>query len=198
MQAETHRPLIWAAWLLQCPLMIHPFLDAWPVYDDSNFIAPSAQVIGDVTLGSESSVWFNATVRGDVNWIRIGSCSNVQDNAVVHVMKGTAPTLIGDWVTIGHSAVVHGCTVEDRVLIGIGSVTLDHAEIGSDTIVGARALVTSGTRIPPRSLVLGSPAKVVRELTDEEVASIRQYAENYLRYSAIYRGVERPKRNPFY
>ena len=178
--------------------MIHPFLNQTPVYDASNFIAPSAAVIGDVKLGPGASIWFNATVRGDVNWIRIGARSNVQDNAVIHVTNRTAPTLIGEDVTIGHSAVVHGCTIQDRVLVGIGSVILDHADVGSDTIIGARCLVTGRTKIPPRSLVLGAPAKVVRTLTDEEVASVRQYAANYMRYSALYRGTEPVDDNPFY
>ena len=178
--------------------MIRPFLDASPRFDDSNFIASSAEVIGDVTLGLETSIWFHATVRGDVHRIVIGAASNVQDNAVVHVTNGTAPTTIGDEVTIGHSAVVHGCTIEDRVLVGIGAVILDHAVIGHDTLIGARALVTGRTEIPPRSLVVGSPARVVRTLTDEEVSSVRRYAENYVLYSRIYRGVERPASNPFY
>jgi len=178
--------------------MIRPFIHTHPVYDDSNFIAPSADIIGDVRLGPGASIWFNATVRGDVNWIRIGEASNIQDNAVVHVTNGTAPTRIGDRVTVGHSAVVHGCTIEDNVLIGMGAILLDHAVIGRDSIVGARALVTTGTRVPPRSLVLGSPAKVVRTLTDEEVETIGRYAANYLRYSAIYRGEEQPDTNPFY
>ncbi len=178
--------------------MIRSFLGVTPVFDDTNFIAPSAEVIGDVTLGEGASIWFNATVRGDVNWIRIGAASNIQDNAVVHVTKGVAPTRIGEGVTVGHSAVVHGCTVEDNVLVGMGAVLLDHCVIGRDSIVGARALVTQGTHIPPRSLVLGSPARVVRALTDEEVEQIRTYARNYLQYSAIYRGVEQPETNPFY
>jgi carbonic anhydrase/acetyltransferase-like protein (isoleucine patch superfamily) len=178
--------------------MLHPFLDAVPRLDDSVFIAESAQVIGDVHLGPESSVWFNAVVRGDVNWIRIGARSNIQDNAVVHVTNRTAPTLIGDRVTVGHSAVVHGCTVEDDVLVGIGAVILDHAVIGHDSLVGARALVTGGTRIPPRSLVLGSPARAVRSLTDEEVEQVHAYARNYVGYARIYRGVDQPARNPFY
>lgn len=178
--------------------MVHPFLDAYPTFDDSNFIAPSADVIGDVQLGRNASVWFNAVVRGDVNWIRIGEASNVQDNAVVHVTHGTAPTRIGDYVTIGHSAVVHGCTIEDNVLIGMGAVVMDHAVIGEGSIVGARALVTARTEVPPRSLVLGSPAKVVRPLTDEEAATVRPYADHYVRYGAIYRGEEQPDENPFY
>ena len=178
--------------------MIRPFLDAYPRFDDSNFIAPSADVIGDVTLGPGASVWFNVTIRGDVNWIRIGEASNVQDNCVVHVTHGTAPTDIGARVTVGHGAIIHGCTVEDEVLVGMGATILDGAVIGTQSIVGARALVTGGMRIPPRSLVLGVPARVVRPLTDEEVTSIGHYAANYLRYSAIYRGEERPDTNPFY
>jgi carbonic anhydrase/acetyltransferase-like protein (isoleucine patch superfamily) len=117
---------------------------------------------------------------------------------VVHVTTRTAPTLIGDRVTVGHSAVVHGCTVEDDVLVGIGAVILDHAVIGHDSLVGARALVTGGTRIPPRSLVLGSPARAVRSLTDEEVEQVHAYARNYVGYARIYRGVDQPARNPFY
>ncbi|MBT8401166.1 MAG: gamma carbonic anhydrase family protein [Rhodothermia bacterium] len=178
--------------------MISEFLGVRPEFDATNFIASTASVVGDVRIGAYSSIWFNATVRGDVNWIRIGECSNVQDNAVIHVTNRTAPTSIGDYVTIGHSAVVHGCTVSDRVLVGIGSVILDHAEVGSDTLIGARSLITTGVRIPPRSLVMGSPAKVVRELTAEEVATVRKYAEHYLEYSRIYRGVDRPETNPFY
>ena len=178
--------------------MVRSFLNATPQYDASNFIADSAEVIGDVTLGRGVSIWFNVTIRGDVNWIRIGEASNVQDGTIIHVTHGTAPTKIGARVTIGHGAILHGCTVEDNVLIGMGATVLDHAVIGTGSIVGARALVTTGVQIPPRSLVLGVPAKVVRTLTDEEVASIDTFAENYLRYSAIYRGEETPRTNPFY
>ena len=178
--------------------MIHDFLGISPKYDETNFIAESADLIGDVVLGSGSSVWFHATVRGDVNWIRIGSETSIQDNAVVHVTNRTAPTTIGNRVTVGHSAVVHGCTIHDRVLVGIGAIILDHAEIGSDTIIGAGALITSGIRIPERSLVLGSPARVIRTLTDEEVASVARYADNYAKYTRLYLGKERPDSNPFY
>jgi gamma-carbonic anhydrase len=178
--------------------MIESYLGVSPDYDSSTFIAHNATVIGDVRLGPESSVWYNAVIRGDVNWIRIGAQSNVQDGAVVHVTHGTAPTLMGDLVTIGHSAVVHGCTIEDACLIGIGAVILDHAVIGEGSLVGARALVTGGTRIPPRSLVVGAPARVVRELSDEEVASVRQNAINYVRYRGIVLGEEKPDANPFY
>ncbi len=178
--------------------MIRDFLGISPRFDDSNFIAPSADLIGDVTLGSGASIWYNVTIRGDVNWIRIGEATNVQDNTLVHVTHGTAPTDVGARVTIGHSAIIHGCTIEDNVLIGMGATIMDHAVIGTNSIVGARALVTQRMHIPPRSLVLGMPAQVVRPLTDEEVATIGQYAANYLRYSAIYRGVETPKKNPYY
>lgn len=178
--------------------MIQPFLDVQPQFDDSNFIAETAVVVGDVTLGRGASIWHHVTIRGDVNWIRIGTASNVQDNTVVHVTHGTAPTDIGDYVTIGHGAIIHGCTIEDNVLIGMGATVMDRAVIGRDSIVGARALVTQRTEVPPRSLVLGHPAEVVRELSDEEVSTIRQYAENYLRYSAIHRGDETPDENPYY
>jgi carbonic anhydrase/acetyltransferase-like protein (isoleucine patch superfamily) len=178
--------------------MIQPFLNVLPRHDASNFIADSAAVIGDVTLGRNASIWFQATVRGDVNWIRIGDDSNVQDNAVVHVTNRVAPTSIGSGVTVGHSAVVHGCTIHDNVLVGIGAIILDHAVIERDCLIGAGALVTTGTHIPARSLVLGSPARVVRSLTDEEVEKIRQFARNYVRYSRIYLGLEQPETNPFY
>lgn len=178
--------------------MIRDFLNARPVFDDSNFIADSAEVIGDVRLGRGASIWFNATVRGDVNYVDIGEATNIQDNVVVHVTNRTAPTRIGSFVTIGHSAVLHGCTVRDRVLVGIGSIILDHAEIGHDTIIGAGTLVTQKTKIPPMSLVLGRPGKCIRTLTPEETANIKHYAERYLFYSEIYRGEARPEKNPFY
>ena len=178
--------------------MIESFLGKSPSFDKSNFIAPNAAVIGDVTLGRAASVWFSAVVRADVNWIRIGERSNVQDGAVIHVTNRTAPTLIGVGVTVGHSVTLHGCTVKDNVLVGIGAVVLDGAVIGEDSIVGARALVTPETQIPPRSLVLGSPGRVVRQLNDEEVASIATFADNYVRYRALYLGEEKPAKNPFY
>lgn len=178
--------------------MIRPFLSVSPTYDDTNFIAPSADVVGDVTLGENASIWYNVTIRGDVNWIRIGSHSNIQDNSVVHVTHGTAPTTIGAYVTVGHGAIIHGCTIEDNVLVGMGAVVLDHAVIGRDSIVGAKALVTGGMVIPPRSLVLGMPARVVRSLSDEEAAGIRENAQNYVRYSRIYMEREVPETNPFY
>ncbi len=178
--------------------MIRPFLDQEPEYDDTNYIAETAVVIGDVTLGAEASIWHHCVLRGDVNWIRIGDGTNVQDHTVVHVTHGTAPTDVGARVTIGHNAIIHGCTIEDEVLIGMGATVLDHAVIGQHSIVGAQALVTKNTEIPPRSLVLGQPAEVVRDVTDEEVEAIQEGAENYRRYSAVHAGRETPDKNPWY
>jgi carbonic anhydrase/acetyltransferase-like protein (isoleucine patch superfamily) len=166
--------------------MLRPYRGTHPRVHPSVFIDQSAQVIGDVVIGEESSIWMNAVVRGDVHWIRIGKRSNVQDGTVVHVMNETHPTTIGDEVTIGHAAVVHGCTVGHRVLIGMGAILLNGATIGEDCIVAAGTLVTEETVIPPRSLVMGSPGKVRRSLTDEEVASILQYSERYVNYRLDY------------
>ncbi len=142
----------------------------------------SAQVIGDVQLGPESSVWMNVVVRGDVNYVRIGARTNIQDLTLVHVMCDTNPTVIGDDVTVGHSAVVHGCTIEDRCLIGMGAMLLNGCRIGTGSIVAAGALVTEGCVVPPGSMVMGLPGKVRRQLTREEDASIKWYADNYVRY----------------
>ncbi len=166
--------------------MIRAFKGTTPTVDQTAYIDQSAQVIGDVTIGAESSVWMNVVIRGDVHRIRIGRRSNVQDLTMVHVMRETHPTTIGDEVTIGHSAVIHGCTIEDRVLIGMTAVLLNGVHIGSDSVVAAGTLITEGTRIPPRSLVMGRPGKVKRELNDEEVAEIRWYADNYVRYRLDY------------
>jgi carbonic anhydrase/acetyltransferase-like protein (isoleucine patch superfamily) len=154
--------------------------------DESVFIAPGAVILGDVRIGAHSSVWYNAVLRGDTEPISIGSRTNVQDGAVLHVDAGS-PCLIGAGVTIGHRAVVHGALIEDDVLIGIGAIVLDGARIGHDTIIGAGALVTGHSVIPPRSLVLGVPGRVVRQLTDEEVQSIRAAAEHYVKYGAAYK-----------
>jgi carbonic anhydrase/acetyltransferase-like protein (isoleucine patch superfamily) len=166
--------------------VIRRFKDVTPSVDATVYIDESAQVIGDVVIGPESSVWMNVVIRGDVNRIRIGRRTNIQDLTMVHVMREAHPTLIGDEVTIGHSAVVHGATIEDRVLIGMAAVLLNGVHVGHDSIVAAGTLVAEGTRIPPRSLVMGRPAKVRRELTDAEVAEIRGYADNYVRYRLDY------------
>jgi gamma-carbonic anhydrase len=166
--------------------MLRPYRGRLPVVHPTAYVDASAQVIGDVEIGADSSVWMNAVVRGDVNTIRIGDRSNVQDGTVVHVMHDTHPTTIGDDVTIGHAAVVHGCTIGNRVLIGMSATILNGAVIGEDSIVAAGSLVTEGAVIPPRSLVMGSPAKVRRALTDEDVASILEFSANYVRYKKDY------------
>ncbi len=143
------------------------------------YLAKTAVVLGDVTLGEHSSVWYGAVLRGDINRIIVGHHSNVQDNAVLH-LADDFPCVVGNWVTIGHSAVVHACTVGDECLIGMGAVILDGAEIGAQSIVGAKALVTQGMKVPPGSLVLGAPAKVVRALTPEERANLKWWAEKYV------------------
>lgn len=166
--------------------MIRPYKGTLPRVDGSAYIDVSAQVIGDVEIGENASVWMNAVGRGDVHWIRIGARTNLQDGTVVHVMNGTYPTTIGGDVTIGHAAVVHGCTIGDRVLIGMGAILLNGATIGDDCIVAAGTLVTEETTIPARSLVMGSPGKVKRQLSDAEVASILEYSERYVHYRLDY------------
>ena len=178
--------------------MIYPFLGRSPKIDDSNFIAPSADIIGDVTLGHESSIWFNCTVRGDVNYIQIGDRSNVQDNCCIHVMNQTGPTIIGNEVTIGHGAMIHGCTIKDRVLIGINAVVLDKAVIEEDVIIAAGSLVPPGKRMPSGYMCMGSPCKPVRKLTDEEIRSIPKYSDNYVKYNRVYMKKDSYDENPFY
>ena len=160
--------------------MIHPFKENNPKIDDSALVMESAQIIGDVVIGEESSVWFNAVIRGDVNHIKIGNHTNIQDGCVLHVARKTHPLIVGDEVTIGHNVTLRACTIGSRCLIGMGAVVMDGAEIGENSIVGAGALVTPGTKIPPGSLVLGSPAKVKRELTEDEKRGIRESAANYV------------------
>ena len=160
--------------------MIHAFKETTPKIDDSAFVVESAQIIGDVVIGEESSVWFNAVIRGDVNQIRIGNHTNIQDGCVLHVARKTHPLIVGDEVTVGHNVTLHACTIGSRCLIGMGAIVMDGSEVGEHSIIGAGSLVTPGTKIPPRSLVLGSPAKVKRELTDEEMRDIRESAANYV------------------
>lgn len=166
--------------------MIRSFKGRTPAVADGSYVDESAQVIGDVEIGAESSVWMNVVIRGDVNRIRIGSRTNIQDLTMIHVMRDTHPTIIGDDVTVGHSAVVHGTTIENRVLIGMAAVLLNGVHIESDCVIAAGTLLTEGTRIPARSLVMGRPGKVKRQLTDEEVAEIRWYADNYVAYRLDY------------
>lgn len=178
--------------------MIYEFLKSSPQFDETAFVAPSADIIGDVTLGNESSVWFNVTIRGDVNYIQIGDRSNVQDNVCIHVMNQTGPTIIGNEVTIGHGAVVHGCTIKDRVLIGINATILDEVVIEPDVIVAAGTLVPPGKTLESGYMYMGSPAKKARKLTDEELASIPKYATNYVKYSRAYQQKDQYDDNPFY
>ena len=167
--------------------MLRPFKSAYPQVDSSAFVDDSAQVIGDVVIGAESSVWMNAVIRGDVNSIRIGRQTSIQDGTVVHVNHTPShPTVVGDQVTVGHGVILHGCVVEDRCLIGMGAILLNGCRIGSESIVAAGTLVPERVTIPPRSLVMGSPARVKRPLTDDEVAAIVKSAESYVRYRLEY------------
>ncbi|MBE0496044.1 MAG: gamma carbonic anhydrase family protein [Campylobacterales bacterium] len=170
-----------------------PFEGISPSLHPSVFVAPSADIIGDVTIGEESSVWFNCVLRGDVHRIVIGKRCNIQDLSMLHVTHYTLPdksdgnpTILGDDVTIGHRVMLHGCVVEDACLIGMSATILDNARIGKESIVGAGALVTKNQVFPPRSLILGAPAKRVRELTDEEVAQLYTSAQRYVEYKNRY------------
>lgn len=166
--------------------MLRAYKGVLPRVAAGAYVDESAQVIGDVEVGAESSVWMNVVVRGDVHRIRIGRRTNVQDGTIVHVMRDTNPTTIGDEVTIGHGAVVHGCTIRDRVLVGMGAIILNGVVVGSDSIVAAGTLLPEGMEVPPRSLVMGSPGKVRRPLTDDEVTTITWYANNYVKYRLDY------------
>ncbi len=168
--------------------MLRPHRGRLPRVHPTAFVDDSAQVIGDVEIGEESSIWMAVVVRGDVHRIRIGRRSNVQDGTIVHVMRDTHPTAIGDNVTIGHAALIHGCTIDDRCLIGMGAIVLNGARVGADSIVAAGALVVEGMQVPPRSLVMGSPAKIKRALTEAEVSSIQMYADRYVLYRLDYMG----------
>ena len=168
--------------------MLRAYQGILPTVPPTCYVDLSAQVIGDVVLGERSSVWMNAVVRGDVNRIRIGANSNVQDCAVLHGMRHLYPVLIGDWVTIGHNATVHGCIVEDAVLVGMGSTILNDARIGEGSIIAAGAVIPEHTVIPPNSLVAGVPGKVRRTLGEADRELILAYARNYLDYTALYLG----------
>ncbi len=167
--------------------MIRATRTAHPTIAASAYIDQSAQVIGDVAIGDESSVWMNAVIRGDVNYIRIGRRTNIQDGAIVHVMREPShPTIVGDDVTVGHGVVLHGCTVGDRCLIGMGAILLNGSTVGDDSIVAAGTLLPEGAAVPARSLVMGSPGKVRRPLTDQEVAFVKQSSTNYVSYRLDY------------
>jgi carbonic anhydrase/acetyltransferase-like protein (isoleucine patch superfamily) len=165
--------------------MIRPFRGKHPIVPPSAYVDESAQLIGDVRLGERSSVWFNSVLRGDINSITIGDDSNVQDCSVLHV-QGDIPLVIGSRVTLGHNVTVHACTLEDRTLIGMGAVVLDRAIVGEGSIVAAGAVVRMGMVIPPRTLVAGVPARIVRDLDDADLDLIDQHWKNYVAYTAEY------------
>jgi gamma-carbonic anhydrase len=157
-----------------------------PRIHPSAFVVPTATVVGDVTLEAEASVWYGAVLRGDINRIVIGAQTNLQDGVIVH-LADAYPAIVGERVTVGHGAIVHACTVDDEVLIGMGAIILDGAQIGARTIIGANTLVTTGMEIPPGSLVLGSPAKVVRQLGGDEQAKIKSWALKYVENAELFR-----------
>ena len=167
--------------------MIRPFGGKTPQLGEGVFVAPSADVIGNVVIGARSTIWYCAVLRADVESIRVGAETSIQDNTVVHVDSSGYSTVIGDRVTVGHSVVLHGCSIGDDALIGIGSIVLNGAEVGAGAMVGAGSLVTPGTKIPPGMLALGSPARVKRPLTDEEQRNMREGATRYVRLGREHR-----------
>ncbi|MBC7924394.1 MAG: gamma carbonic anhydrase family protein [Bryobacteraceae bacterium] len=167
--------------------MIRAYRGVYPKVASSSYIDPSAQVIGDVEIGERASVWPNVTIRGDVNYIRIGEETNVQDNSCIHVEHDVYPTIVGNRVTVGHCVMLHGCTVEDDCLIGIGAIVLNGAVIGKGSVVAAGALIPERMHIAPGSMVMGVPGKVRRELTEEERERFRENAQNYVKYRQTYR-----------
>lgn len=167
-------------------MLIKPYKGIHPKIHPTVFVVETAVIIGDVEIGEYSSIWFNAVVRGDVHYIRIGERTNIQDLSMLHVTKETHPLILGSNITVGHSVTLHGCTIKDRCLIGMGSTILDGAVVGEDCIIGAGALVTEGAVIPPGTLAVGMPAKPKRDLTEKELARIRQSAQNYIDYARTY------------
>ncbi len=167
--------------------MLHKYKEFYPKYGQNCFIENSSQIIGDVILGNDCSVWFNAVIRGDVNHIRIGNKTNIQDGSVLHVTHKKHPLIIGNGVTIGHAAILHGSTIGDYCLIGMGAKTLDGSIVEPYSMVAAGALVRSGFTVPSGKLVAGVPAKVIRDLTKEEMAFLEQSAQNYIDYMKDYR-----------
>ena len=168
--------------------MIRSYRGRVPQIAASAYVDPQAVVIGDVTIGEDSSVWPCTVIRGDVNWVRIGARTNLQDGTICHVMRDEWPLVLGDDVTIGHGCVLHGCTIESRCLIGMGSIILNGAKIGAGSIIGAGTLVPERTQVPPGSLFMGHPGKFRRALTLEDQQSIDRYAARYVEYKATYKG----------
>ncbi len=166
--------------------MIKSFQNTHPKIHETAFVAEDAIIIGDVEIGAESSVWFGSVLRGDVNFIRIGKRTNIQDGTVIHVSSKTHPTVLEDEITVGHRVTLHGCYVESNCLIGIGAILLDGVRVGKNSLVAAGSLLTPGTIIPKNSLVMGSPAKVKRGLTENEIENLKRSAENYVKLSEKY------------
>ena len=166
--------------------MFFPHLEKEPVFGDRVFVAPTATIIGDIEVGDDASFWFGAVARGDVNWIRIGSGTNIQDGGKLHVTTDRFPLTIGDRVSVGHGAILHGCTIGDDCLIGIGATVLDGASVGPGSIVAAGALVPEGAQIPDGSLALGIPAKIVRPVTEEERNRILNTSQRYIEIKNSY------------
>ncbi len=167
--------------------MIKSFQNLHPKIHESAYVTDDAIVIGDVEIGAESSVWFGSILRGDVNHIRIGERTNIQDGTIIHVSSKTHPTVLEDEVTLGHRVTLHGCHIETGCLIGIGSIILDGVRVGKNSLVAAGSLLTPNTQIPPRVLVMGSPARIKRELSDDEVVDLERFWRNYVSLSRIYR-----------
>lgn len=166
---------------------LFPYRGARPRLAAGVFVAPTSSIVGDVEIGVESSVWYGAVIRGDVQPIRIGTRTSIQDNTVIHATRNWQATRIGDRVTVGHSVVLHGCTIADDVLVGMGAIVLDAAEVGEWVVLGAGSLVTARTRIPPGVLAMGQPAKPIRELRESEIEMIRSSAAAYVEYAAEHR-----------
>jgi carbonic anhydrase/acetyltransferase-like protein (isoleucine patch superfamily) len=167
-------------------MSIRPFNDKQPRLGNGVFVAENATIIGDVEIGNDCSIWFGTVIRGDVHFIRIGSRTNVQDNCVFHVTTGTHPTVVAEEVTVGHGAIVHGCTVKRGALIGMGARVLDGAVVGENALVAAGAVVPEGMHVPPRTLVAGVPAKIKRELTDEELKRLDESWRHYVELKEEY------------
>lgn len=169
-----------------------PFKEKTPVVSASAFVAPDAWIIGDTTIGDDVSIFFNVVLRGDIESIKVGRGSNLQEHVLVHTSHGMSPALIGEDVTVGHRAIIHGCSIGDRCLIGMGATVLDNAEVGAECIIGAHTLIPKGMKIPPQSLVIGTPGKVVRHLTADEIKSLVASAKGYQQLGATYRSILPP------
>ena len=167
--------------------MIRKYKNKKPIIAESSFIAENTSIIGDVIIGEESSIWFGTTIRGDMNYIHIGSRTNIQDNSIVHVTTDIAPTIIGDGVTIGHGAIIHGCTIENDCLIGMGSIIMDEAIVKQGSMIAAGAIITPKTIVPENTLMVGIPAKPIRKLTKDEYDEIIERAQHYIDFSNNYK-----------